>query len=1151
VIEALEGAGNVPAYRGVAYVVFDDLPLADYGNALPNIEFEVIVDGTADVPVMVRQYATIDTDIVPATSARLTGTTMLLGHTSDGITGRLAQLRTVIGADADEELVAAFTASTLLPSGYAVATYQASQVRNDPDIRVFNIWQLDESLDPVPGSTRTCFYYLDAYASGISSAISDTWQAAVGPFVSLSWDGFKYVYQCPSPFITAGANTTTLLSRLRLPRDQVDALAPGVESTLLPAGMTYNGNPLTEHVGTAYIAVDEERRRIVIGSVERVDFPCCVIVDGVTMEIIAIYQAIGNVVAAAAGRALVWATFGGSGYQLKVFDVSGTGGTVASPLTPTLLGAATGLSVVPTEGMPAPAPGLVMLGDQLWRYNDSVADAPPTLEEVVQRVAVRAGYDIGDVSASSLAGITVQGYVRRERMSGAAMLAPLTQAYGFDVSEVDGKLTARLRSASSDATIAWADLIGSPGEPAVSSRRAQESELPQQLDVSYFSYPADYAVGSQSAQRIVTESRQKVAVDLPIVMPDTEAAQKCRRMIYEAWIGRNSRAFQLGPKWSRLVPADVVTLPLDDDGTATATVRMTSVSRDGILLRCEAVDVDAAAFTQPDVAGDIPSGGGGSSAIAATVLALLPQLPPLRDDDASYGLYAAASSFDEGWPGAVLTMQSSSHADAFSVGSVNTRMVIGRATTVLGDWADGDARLDTRNTVDVAIECGDLPASVSVDSILEGRGNAFAIGDEVVQAMTVSVVSGNTVRLSNLWRGLQGTYASGHIDGERVVGLDAVIPIRFESSWVGNLGLMRATSFGQSADRATVGSFTFSSDRVKALPVANLRAVRLSNSDIYIDWERRARTRNIWTGGADTWLDEPSESYDIDIYNQAGSSIVRSLTSQPSSAYLYTAANIATDQAQAKPTTLNIAIYQYGTAGRGRGAMRAVSVLQPTSPLALLLHGDGANGGSTFTDSSPYVHTLTRTTGTGSITTSTSQVKFGSASIYFNGAGGATYLSMPDDPILRLGLNDFTIDFWIYRTVNSFAGFVISKRDRSGLNQGDFEFYVDQNNDGKPCLKRYTNIDGNIFNPFSTAITLSAWNHIALTRSGTTWRGFVNGVNALQFTATYDVNTQDPVYLGSPFDGSGANITQYLDELRILNGHAAWTSDFTPPGAPY
>jgi len=42
VIEEIEGAGNSPAYRGLAYVVFEDLPLAGFGNRIPQLQFEVV-----------------------------------------------------------------------------------------------------------------------------------------------------------------------------------------------------------------------------------------------------------------------------------------------------------------------------------------------------------------------------------------------------------------------------------------------------------------------------------------------------------------------------------------------------------------------------------------------------------------------------------------------------------------------------------------------------------------------------------------------------------------------------------------------------------------------------------------------------------------------------------------------------------------------------------------------------------------------------------------------------------------------------------------------------------------------------------------------------------------------------------------------------
>lgn len=41
-IEAKQGTGNTPAYRGTAYVVFERLPLEPYGNRIPQLQFEVL-----------------------------------------------------------------------------------------------------------------------------------------------------------------------------------------------------------------------------------------------------------------------------------------------------------------------------------------------------------------------------------------------------------------------------------------------------------------------------------------------------------------------------------------------------------------------------------------------------------------------------------------------------------------------------------------------------------------------------------------------------------------------------------------------------------------------------------------------------------------------------------------------------------------------------------------------------------------------------------------------------------------------------------------------------------------------------------------------------------------------------------------------------
>src|SRR5262249_14966419 len=50
-IEEIEGSGNTPAYRGLAYIVFEDMQLATFGNRIPQLQFEVIRSLSAADPL--------------------------------------------------------------------------------------------------------------------------------------------------------------------------------------------------------------------------------------------------------------------------------------------------------------------------------------------------------------------------------------------------------------------------------------------------------------------------------------------------------------------------------------------------------------------------------------------------------------------------------------------------------------------------------------------------------------------------------------------------------------------------------------------------------------------------------------------------------------------------------------------------------------------------------------------------------------------------------------------------------------------------------------------------------------------------------------------------------------------------------------------
>ncbi|MCV3271127.1 baseplate multidomain protein megatron [Roseobacter sinensis] len=77
VIEAIEGAGTVPAYRGTAYVVFENLQLERFGNRIPQFSFEVSRPEQVEEPDadLALTYAIRSVAVIPGTGEYSLATT--------------------------------------------------------------------------------------------------------------------------------------------------------------------------------------------------------------------------------------------------------------------------------------------------------------------------------------------------------------------------------------------------------------------------------------------------------------------------------------------------------------------------------------------------------------------------------------------------------------------------------------------------------------------------------------------------------------------------------------------------------------------------------------------------------------------------------------------------------------------------------------------------------------------------------------------------------------------------------------------------------------------------------------------------------------------------------------------------------------------
>lgn len=214
------------------------------------------------------------------------------------------------------------------------------------------------------------------------------------------------------------------------------------------------------------------------------------------------------------------------------------------------------------------------------------------------------------------------------------------------------------------------------------------------------------------------------------------------------------------------------------------------------------------------------------------------------------------------------------------------------------------------------------------------------------------------------------------------------------------------------------------------------------------------------------------------------------------------------------------------------------------NPASMLLHFEGAGGSTTITDSTGR-HTLTAT---GAAQISNSWSRFGSGSATFDGISGTSIQTNGGGQDFAFGLSDFTIDLWI----NTTAPMAGSGRVYAGglLAGGGNCPIIDIV--GSLVLWRFnsgTQITG------ATAIVEGTTYHVAVTRSGTSTKLFINGV---QEGATYvgsdilinDDNNNCPRF-GSNVTGAANNYSGFMDEVRVIKGLAVWTANFTPPISPY
>lgn len=538
-----------------------------------------------------------------------------------------------------------------------------------------------------------------------------------------------------------------------------------------------------------------------------------------------------------------------------------------------------------------------------------------SLAAIISDICKRAGLSSDDIDVSRIAG-QAEGYIISGMQRYRDAIETLQSAYFFDVVESGNVLKFIPRGQNAILDITEDDLALTQSKQASDSfvvTRAQEIELPRRVNIVYITRLSNYQTAAQYSQRDLTQSLESATIDLPIVCSDQIAKNIADITLYSDWMARTGFQFELPLKYSRLEPADVITVTV---GNTTHRMRIISTRLiTPTVMSVQAVAEDVSTFDFYAAPGDTTGLLQENQAVPVTNLLLL-DIPALPGDDTDKGvLRMAACGLSAGWRGAAIFRSDDGGDNYTRIQDIASSAAIGSVSNVVGN---GPVEVfDYENCFDVVL-IGDVELqSVSELAVLNGS-NAALVGNEIIQFMTATLVSPGHYTLSGLLRGRLGTEwaVSGHEGGESFVLLDGNLGRQvMASNMIGLSREYKPVTVGGTLSQSVEQVFIYNAVALKPYSPVHIRGERDDSDNLTISWIRRTRLGGSWQDGVDIPLNESSERYEVDILD--GSTVIRTITDLTSPSSSYTAAEQMADFGAAQGE-VEIKVYQLSdSVGRG------------------------------------------------------------------------------------------------------------------------------------------------------------------------------------------------------------------------------------------
>lgn len=933
-VETDHGAGSCPAYRGVSYVMFEEIPLEKFGNRIPQIAIEAVSKASPAWP-----YERNPTIIEPperlwnASFSPDYSRFVWASNSSYSIWDVPTRKQMITGALSPNINLANKLALTNSGAIYAVRSNNREIVIFPPeggtatsiDLTVpgtsyeqEEVWALEdgngvEHLFTIPWTNVTRWYGKSLGDASLGWILNDfsTWRPT-------HWftDSYGDVW-CVGCYGLFNPNTIYFYRVIDTGArpGSIGAASIGVSTQAGPLASAhavhFDGHFIVHWNRSTVYKVDDETFSIVDSASIGGD----------------VYNWTKQWASHPPGKPSIWLNDDTYAYEISLSDL-----TIlrSLPFSNWLSQNVDGMLYDPVNHALICAPQGVF--ELTWRFLDRIAGDSITLGSIVDDVAERCGIADGDTDTSALDQV-VTGYSWVQG-SGKDILEPIMEAYDSILRPHDFSIQGLKLDGATGGAIDVSQFVRSGDEPRYKIPTALDTDLPRSITFNFADIAADQQPNAVLAQRPLdaVDGVRELTIDMtPLALGVDEAKRLAERVFRRRWFEAQKYELSLTAQYLALEPGDVRTFNFDGIPCVARLDRATFQADGTFSLSLKRHDPGISTLsssTGASMDGRVPS----VILIGGPTKGFVLDVPLMRDgdDQSTPFAYLGAGPYGEVfWPGADFFQSDTGDAGTFDPTwagvSSDSGMTWGFASNILGDaepWV-----IDNGNTLNVRMQHGTLTSVTLDDLLISQRLNLILVSTgasatgpwEYIQFQTATLETDGSYTLSGLIRGQRGTEdAVGlHAAGDVVILAEtAALRRTMGASEINDTDFYRVVTQGREETSAFVQPLTFSAAAQRPYSAVHGSLVKDAGSgDWTINAIRRTRIGGANLNGQDVPLGETAESWSADIMD--GTDVVRTLTGS-SLPLTYTNAMAIADFGS-NPSTLDVNLYQVSPALSLRG----------------------------------------------------------------------------------------------------------------------------------------------------------------------------------------------------------------------------------------